>query len=98
MKIERSRGDTSPLRITWNQKGSSEAPRLDDVTAIEMRVYDDDVRTTTIETLTGYTTNFDPATWFNIIDAAWDGTRHFEIFLTRASGVKPLPMGEWVQA
>lgn len=92
-QITRAAGDEFPLRVLWGEQ------RLDDVTAVALRVYDDANRTTLMATLAGEIRGFDPATWFPIVgDFSWTGTRHYEIVLTRGAEDEVLPLAEWTQS
>ncbi len=94
MLINRAYGDESPIRILWKNN-----PKLDDVTGVLMRVYDDGNRTTLIETLTGERRGFDPGAFFPVINPDWVGTRHYEIGLLRGTEEEVLRgLSHWTQS
>ena len=94
MIINRSIGDTSPVKVLWTGEVD-----FTDVTAITLTVYSDQDKQTQVETLTGEMRGFDPATYFPIIDANWTGVRWWTITITRGVEVKPLPtVYKWEQA
>ena len=94
MQLKRSTGDESPLRVTW-----SGDVRLDDVTGVSLEVYDDNSKTTLLETLTGEIRGFDPACWFPVLTPSWTGARFFQIGLHRGAEDKPLStLHTWSQS
>ena len=91
--IKTTIGDTGDIRVKFDT-----TRRLDDVTALDMLVYDDENKTTLLGTLTGSVKGFDAAIAFampaSFTDAAF--TRYFTFRFTRTSDIETLPdMGKW---
>ena len=92
--IKRASGDTTPIRIRWTGEVD-----LSDVSAIEMRIFDSNSKTTLIETLQGERRGFDPYTYFPVNATSWTGTRYLQIVLTIGGETKPMPsLGKWANS
>jgi len=100
MRIKRTYGDESPVRVTFTPMASIDLTNVD---SIALRVYDErNIETATLlTTLAGERRGFDPATYFPVGngDGDWSGVRYYTIVLVRGVLESPLPeVNEWVQS
>ena len=100
MRIRRTYGDESPVRVTFTPRDGIDLTNVD---SVALRVYDvQNIETATLlTTLTGERRGFDPATYFPVAngDGDWSGTRYYTIVLVRGQLESPLSdVFEWTQA